>query len=143
MLFETSILSQYLAQPRVGHLQQTLNIFYYLKYPDRSWTVLDPTSLEVEWQPRYQGEIHPQEKAIAMKGLYPDAVEQLPQNMPKARGISVDINVFVDAIHASNKITRYLHTGIIIMINVAPVMWYSKRQNTVETSTFGSEFVAL
>ena len=78
-----------------------------------------------------------------MKGLYPDAVEQLPQNMPKARGISVDINVFVDAIHASNKITRYLHTGIIIMINVAPVMWYSKRQNTVETSTFGSEFVAL
>ena len=25
----------------------------------------------------------------------------------------------------------------------APVVWYSKRQNTVESSTFGSEFVAL
>jgi hypothetical protein len=23
------------------------------------------------------------------------------------------------------------------------VIWYSKRQNTVETSTFGSEFVAM
>jgi hypothetical protein len=28
-------------------------------------------------------------------------------------------------------------------VNRAPVMWFSKRQNTVETSTFGSEFVAM
>ena len=27
-------------------------------------------------------------------------------------------------------------------VNHAPILWYSKRQNTVETSTFGSEFVA-
>ena len=27
-------------------------------------------------------------------------------------------------------------------VNRAPILWYSKRQNTVETSTFGSEFVA-
>ena len=143
ILFETSILSQYLAQPRVGHLQQALNIFYYLKHHDRSWMILDPTKLDVEWQPRSQGEIHPQERAIAMKELYPDAAEQLPHNIPEARGVSVDINVFVDADHAGNKVTRRSHTGIIIMVNMAPVMWYSKRQNTVETSTFGSEFIAL
>ena len=45
--------------------------------------------------------------------------------------------------HAGNKVTRRSHTGIIIMVNVVPIMWYSKRQNTVETSTFGSEFIAL
>jgi hypothetical protein len=28
-------------------------------------------------------------------------------------------------------------------LNSAPIAWYSKRQNTVESSTFGSEFVAL
>lgn len=28
-------------------------------------------------------------------------------------------------------------------MNSAPIMWFSKRQNTVETSTFGSEFVAM
>ena len=33
-------------------------------------------------------------------------------------------------------------TGILIYVNRAPILWYSKRQNTVETSTFGSEFVA-
>ena len=26
---------------------------------------------------------------------------------------------------------------------MAPIIWYSKRQNTVETSTFGSEYIAL
>jgi hypothetical protein len=31
----------------------------------------------------------------------------------------------------------------LIFINRAPIIWYSKRQNTVEMSTFGSEFVAL
>ena len=57
--------------------------------------------------------------------------------------ILCDISVFVDADHAGNKVTRRSHTGIIIYCNLSPVLWYSKRQNTVETSTFGSEFVAL
>jgi hypothetical protein len=33
--------------------------------------------------------------------------------------------------------------GIILFLNRAPIVWYSKKQNTVETSTFGAEFVAL
>ena len=32
---------------------------------------------------------------------------------------------------------------ILIFCNMAPIIWYSKRQNSVESSTFGSEFVAL
>jgi hypothetical protein len=28
-------------------------------------------------------------------------------------------------------------------MNCSPIMWFSKRQNTVESSTFGSEFIAL
>jgi hypothetical protein len=48
----------------------------------------------------------------------------------------------VDADHAGNHITRWSHTGIILFGNRAPILWYSKRQNTVETSTFGSEFIA-
>jgi hypothetical protein len=29
------------------------------------------------------------------------------------------------------------------MLNGAPIIWYSKRQGTVETSVFGAEFVAM
>ena len=35
------------------------------------------------------------------------------------------------------------HTGILVLLNKAPIMWYSKRQNTVETLTFGLEFIAM
>ena len=34
-------------------------------------------------------------------------------------------------------------TGIIFYVNKAPIQWYSKRQNTIESSTFGSECVGL
>ena len=50
---------------------------------------------------------------------------------------------FVDADHASNTVTRRSQTGILIFLNRAPIVWYSKRQNTVETSTFGIEFIAM
>ena len=143
ILHEVSILSQYLAQPRMGHLQQSLNILYYLKHNNRSYVVLDPTRFDVEWKPRIEGEPSPSQRALAMKDLYPDAMEPLPHNMPEPRGEEVDINVFVDADHAGNRVMRRSHSGIILMINMAPVMWYSKRQNTVETSTFGSEITAL
>ena len=50
---------------------------------------------------------------------------------------------FLDANHAGNKITRRSQTGILSFVNIAPIIAFSKRQNTVETSTFGSEFTAL
>ena len=52
ILHETAILSQYLAQPRVGHLMQCLNIFHYLKHHDRSWMLMDPISYDVHWVPK-------------------------------------------------------------------------------------------
>ena len=39
--------------------------------------------------------------------------------------------------------TRRSQTGILIFVNRAPILWYSKRQNTVETSTFGSKFIVM
>ena len=54
----------------------------------------------------------------------------------------VQLNCFVDADHAGNQITRRSHTGVLLFVCCAPIIWYSKQQNTVETSTFGSEFIA-
>ena len=39
-------------------------------------------------------------------------------------------------------ITGRSATGIIHLVNQTPIDWYSKRQATVETATYGSEFVA-
>ena len=58
-------------------------------------------------------------------------------------GRPVDTTCFEDADHASNTVTRISHTGIMIFAQNALIKTYSKRQNTVESSTYGSELVAL
>ena len=63
--------------------------------------------------------------------------------MPKPRGRAIRITSFFDASHAANKVTRRSHTGFVIFVIRAPIIWYSKRQNTVEASTFSSEFIVL
>ena len=63
--------------------------------------------------------------------------------MPEPRGNLVKVFCFVDADHAGNLLTRRSHTGILIFLNNAPISWYSKRQNTIESSTFASELIAL
>jgi hypothetical protein len=51
--------------------------------------------------------------------------------------------VFVDANHAHNKKDHQSHNDILICLNTAPIIWYSKAQTVVESSTFGAEFVAM
>ena len=53
------------------------------------------------------------------------------------------MSCFTDADHAGCRITRRSHTGILIFCNRSPILWFSKRQTTVESSTFGSEIVAM
>jgi len=62
--------------------------------------------------------------------------------LPQPRRRSVTTTAHTDASHAANKVTRRSHTGFIIFLNKAPIIWLSKRQNTVEASTFSSEFIA-
>ena len=51
--------------------------------------------------------------------------------------------MFVDADHAGDTISRRSRTGVLIYVNRAPILWMSKKQASIETSTFGSEFSAL
>ena len=74
--------------------------------------------------------------------FYPDATEELPPNMPTPKGKPVLLTGYVDADHAHDLVTRRSVTGVLLYMNSTPIKWYSKRQNTVETSTYGSELVA-
>jgi len=38
---------------------------------------------------------------------------------------------------------RRSRTGFLIYLNMAPIVWHSKKQATIETSVFGAEFVAM
>ena len=78
-----------------------------------------------------------------MRELCPGACEDKPKNAPRTRGRPVQIICFVNADHAGDKITRRSRTGILIYINKAPIIWWMKRQSTIECSTYGAELVAM
>jgi hypothetical protein len=128
------LLSRHLAAPREGHLEQVFHTFAYLKNYNRSAIVFDDTTPTFD-EARFT--------KADWSEFYPDAVDELPPNMPDARGNGVTTTCYVDADHAGCRVTRRSHTGILIFMQRAPIIWYSKRQNTVEASTFGSEFVAM
>jgi hypothetical protein len=71
--------------------------------------------------------------------FYRDAKEIIPDDAPEPRGVVVSMHGFVDVVHASNRVTRWPETGIVIFLNRASISWYSKRQNTVKSSIFGSD----
>jgi hypothetical protein len=75
--------------------------------------------------------------------FYRDARDAIPIDMPKPRGNPMLTLCFVDASHGSNRATRRSQTGILIFCNKAPIIWHSKRKNTVEASSFGREFQAM
>jgi hypothetical protein len=131
-----SLLSQYQANPREGHLEQLLHIFAFLKRHPKLTLYLSPELPRMDY-----GEFRTNREDFAE--IYRDAEEQLPHRMPTPRGRGLTMTAFVDASHAANKMTRRSHSGYVIFLNRAPIVWYSKRQQTVETSTFSAEFIAL
>jgi hypothetical protein len=116
-------------------VNEVLHIFAYLKEYDRSSLVFDHQALPID-EKRFE--------PCDWSQFYPDATEAIPPNAPDPRGVSVVVSCFVDADHAGCRVTRRSHTGIIIYVQGAPIMGYSKWQNsTVESSTFGSKFIAM
>ena len=77
------------------------------------------------------------------KSFYESIEEEIkPYNAPEPRGKSVQLNLFCDAANGTCLQTRRSTTNFIFFLNGAPITWYSKRQNIIESSAFGCEFVA-
>jgi hypothetical protein len=82
-------------------------------------------------------------KECDWKTFYGNVKEAIPPNAPEVRGKEADLRLYVDSDHAGEEVTRCSRTGFFIFLNMASVVWFSKRQPTVETSVFGAEFVAM
>jgi len=134
VLYEVAILSKYLAMPREGHLEEVLHIIGYIKQHKKMRLMFDSgyPKVDEKWFKEYD-----------WYEFYRDAKEAIPPNMPEARGHQVVVSCFVDANHAGDVKNRRSQTGILIFLNKAPIHWYSKKQATIESSTFGAEFCAL
>ena len=94
---EVSLMSSYLACPRIGHLQQIYHIFGYLKLKPKRKLGFDHSEPlmfekmfeEYNWQ-----------------DFYKDAKEAIPNGTPDTRGNLVATHCFVDEDRVGNKVTR-------------------------------------
>ena len=77
-----------------------------------------------------------------MHSVYGNCEEEVCHDFPRPKGKQVSTTTFVDANLMHCKVTGKSATGILHFVNQTPVDWFSRKQNTVETATYGSEFVA-
>jgi len=132
---EASMLASFSACPREGHLDAVFHMYSYLKCHDRSTLVFDDSYVVFTNDDPSQDQ--------DWSDFYPDAKEAIPPNAPEPRGKPVQLTSFVDSDHAGDTVTRRSRTGVLIYANRSPILWYTKKQGSIETSTFGSEFMAL
>jgi len=74
--------------------------------------------------------------------VYGEVKELIPTDAPPPLGKPVITTSYVDANLMHDLLTGRSVTGILHFINQTPVAWYCKKQATVETATYGSEYSA-
>jgi hypothetical protein len=132
---EVSAMASMMANPREGHLDQLFHTFAFLKGNHNGVMVFDPT------EPTIDESLFPDQDWSATP--YSESTEDIPSNMCEPRGVGMTMRAFVDSDHATDVTNRRSRTGFIVFLNNAPIYWYSKKQTSVETSSFGSEFIAM
>jgi hypothetical protein len=66
--------------------------------------------------------------------FYPDASEEIPEDLPPKHGPRFRMTVYVDSDHAHSLFIRISFIGILVMRNNTSIIWISMIQKTVETS---------
>jgi hypothetical protein len=131
--YAVNTMSRFSMAPREGHLKAMHRLFGYLKAHPMGRLLIDPTEPDHD---KYDVSDN------AWTEFYPDVEEELPGDMPVPKGKPIRTTCYVDSDHAHDVVTRRSVSGILLFANGMPVRWYSKRQKTVETSSYGSELVA-
>ena len=85
---------------------------------------------------------YPTQQYDWMNTIYEGATEQLPHDAPPPLGKPVLLTCYKDANLMHDMLTGKAVAGIMHYANQTLFDWYTKKQSTVETATYGSEMVA-
>jgi hypothetical protein len=126
VIAKVSMLASQLACPRDGHLEAACRIFAYLDSKhNNSRMVIDPTHASMDMKSF---------RECNWREFYGNISKPAPPNMPQPCGKDIEIRLHVDSDHAGDQLIRRLRTGFFVFLEAAPLIWFSKRQPTVETS---------
>jgi hypothetical protein len=134
--YATSSMSRFSAAPREGHLSRVLRIWGYLKkYPN--------CALNIDHKPILNTDEIQQKAIIDFANQYSYAKEEINICFPKPLGDEMKVNIYFDSDHAHDKITGRSISGVVVYIGSTPIIWRSKRQGSVQTSTYGAELNSM
>ena len=137
LCLEVSMMSSHQALPREGHLEQVFQIFTYLKKYHNADLVYDPSDLVVN-----EHEFAQRDWTASEFGQL-QGVEVMPTTMLEPQGMGFVMRAKVDADHTADTVTRRSRTGFLVYLNSGRVYWWTKKQTGIESSSFGSEFIAM
>ncbi|MGH7954713.1 MAG: reverse transcriptase domain-containing protein [Gloeomargaritales cyanobacterium] len=123
-------MSKFRVAPRKGHLDSLKRVYAYLRNYKRAI---------IKFKVNIPGHEHSQAPMMEYdwEHVYGKCYEELPANMPKPKGKFVRTSTFVDANLLHDMVTGRSCTGALHFLNQTPIDWNCKRQNTVETATYG------
>lgn len=131
--FAVMIMSRFMIDPNVGHLERLKRIYGYLrKNPDAKI--------------KFCLKILPKEKYFEVKkydwmhSVYGKKSEEFVKGLPVPKGKAVRTTAFHDSGLCACRVTGKSSTGVITLINHTPVDWLAVMQKLVETATYGSKF---
>ncbi len=127
-------LSSFRAAPRKGHLERVKRIYGYL-------SKMRQAAIRIRTQEPDYSDI-PDHNFDWSQSVYGEPEEIIPKDAPEPLGKFVTTTHFVDANLMHCMATGKSVTGCLHLVNQTPIDWFSKKQATVETATYGSEFVA-
>jgi hypothetical protein len=76
------------------------------------------------------------------KSVYGNVSEAVPKDAPEPLGNPITMTHYQDANLYHDIITGQSVTAILNFLNKFPIDWYSKKQATVKTATYGSEYIS-
>ena len=127
-------MSGFRVAPREGHLQRLQRICGYLLKMKHGFLRIRTD------EPDYSD--LPDKHYSWERSVYGDVQEIIPRDAPKALGKRVVLTTYVDANLNHDLVTGRSVNGVLHFANQTPVHWFTKKQPTVETATYGSEFIA-
>ena len=130
----TMTMSRFRTAPRQGHLDRLKRMYGYLKK-------FSSAAIRIRTEEPSLDNL-PEQAFDWCYSVYGTVEELVPSDAPKPLGRTVTTVTYTDANLYHDMLTGRSVTGVLHFCNQTLVDWYSKRQATVETATFGSEFTA-
>lgn len=127
-------LSRFRAAPRQGHMDRVKRVHGYL-------SKMRHAVIRIRTEMPDYSDI-PEKVYDWTYTCYHGAKEEIPKDAPRPLGKPVKTTTFFDANLFHDLISGRSVTGVLHLLNKTPIDWYSKLQSTIETATFGSEYVA-